>query len=251
MTGTTVAKKELREVLFAKADDYAAALPEGYTANRLITGALVAYQLNPDLQKCTPASIAVALARVAQWGLDVGDTAHLVPFGSTCTAVPGYTGLIQLMCLAGAKKVEAFEVYEGDRFEWELGTNAHIKHQPVAGPPGRKITHAYAIATLGRGVVQFEVMTADELEAIRQKYSKQWKSGPLTYWWARKAVIRRLAKYVVRSASPAVQSRLQAALAQDVDAEPLPGIRPANVTEDGEIRDVEFEVGDAAEDSAA
>lgn len=230
MTAVTVPDK-LRDVLESKADSYAALLPTGYAASRLITGALVAVQQNPALAKCEPRSIATALARIAQWGLDVGDTAHLVPYGTTCQAIVDYKGLIKLMVDAGARKVEASEVYAGEAFEWEKGTAAFLRHKPTADRSG-PIIAAYAIVTLPYGVTQFEVMTAEEIDAIRQAHSKQWKAGPLTYWYCRKTVLRRLSKYVRRNA------RLDAALAQDSE-------RPEGVTADGEIVDAHFEVGDA------
>jgi hypothetical protein len=46
--------------------------------------------------------------------------------------------------------------------------------------------------------VQFEVMTVEEIEAIRAK-SRSWAKGPLPAWYARKTVIRQLAKYVGKS----------------------------------------------------
>lgn len=236
MTGTAIVPDKLRDVLESKAESYASLLPVGYGASRLITGALVAVQQNPALAKCEPKSIATALARIAQWGLDVGDTAHLVPYGTNCQAIVDFKGLIKLMVDAGARKVEAYEVYEGDVFEWERGTNARILHKPTADR-SRKIVAAYAIVTLSFGVQQFEVMTAEEIDEIRQNHSKQWKSGPLTYWYSRKTVLRRLSKYVRRNA------RLEAALSMD-------GERPEGVTTDGEIVDAQFEVGDASEPDA-
>ena len=108
MTGTAVTKKSsLKATLEERAPAYQRLLPKWYPADRLITGALVAAQANPDLVKCNPQSVAVALARVAQWGLDVGDTAHLVPYGDKCTPIADYKGLIRLMVEAGARKVEA------------------------------------------------------------------------------------------------------------------------------------------------
>lgn len=105
MTGTAVTKRSsLKATLEERAPAYQRLLPKWYPADRLITGALVAAQTNPDLGKCNPQSVAVALARVAQWGLDVGDTAHLVPFGDKCTPIADYKGLIRLMVEAGARK---------------------------------------------------------------------------------------------------------------------------------------------------
>lgn len=189
----------LRAELANRSQQYETLLPKGYRPERLITGAMLAVSRNPDLLKCSPVSVAVALGQVALLGLDVGTTAHLVPFGNTCTFVADYKGYIELMCQAGARKVEAYVVREGDKFEWEHGTAPFLRHQPLSST--KPITHAYALVWGRRDVVpQFEVMAASEIDTIRQAKSKSWKGGPLTEWYARKTVIRRIAKYVPKNA---------------------------------------------------
>jgi recombination protein RecT len=202
----------LRRELAARETYFRSLLPEGYEPDRLITGALMAVSKNPDLVGCTPASLALACATIAQWGLDIGTTAHLVPFGKSCTPIVDYKGYIELICQAGARKVEAYVVREGDLFEVERGTNEFLRHVPQTSTG--EITHAYAIVTLRGGVQQFEVMTAEEIDKIRQEKSKSWKRGPLTSWYARKTVIRQVAKYVPKTA------RLQAAMLRDEEELP-------------------------------
>ncbi|MDX2060283.1 MAG: recombinase RecT [Gemmatimonadales bacterium] len=200
MTSTALAKSvaPLRDTLASLEPSYAKLLPKWYPPSRLITGAMVAAQANPTLLKCNPRSVALALARVAQWGLDVGDTAHLVPYGETCTAVADYKGLIRLMTQAGARKVEAREVRQGDEFEYRFGSEPYLRHVPV-GPSNRPFTHGYAIVWLRGGVTQFEVAPVEEIEAVKERYSRQWKGKPLEAWYIRKTLIRRLAKYVDRT----------------------------------------------------
>lgn len=215
MTSTAVATKPrdvLKHTLAGFLPSYGKLLPKGYEPERLVTGALVACTRNPELLKCDPTSIAVALATVAQWGLDLGTTAHLVPYGRTCTPVADYKGYIELMVAAGARKVEAHEVREGDDFEYRFGTDAWLRHTPKAKKDA-PIIAAYAVVTLRQGVEQFEVMTAEEIEEIRAK-SKGWAKGQLPAWYARKTVIRRCAKYVPKTV------RLTAALAGD-ELEPV------------------------------
>lgn len=205
-------------------------LPKNYEPARLITGAMVAITLEPKLLRCKPVSIATALARVAQWGLDVGDTAHLLPFGDTCTPVPDYKGLIRLMLRAGARKVEAHEVREGDDFSYEYGIAPKLQHRPS----GRgKITHAYAIAWLRSGEPVFEVMTAEEIDAIRKSKSMSWKAGELPKWYARKTVVRQLAKYMDRT--PELNALMtqedMAITAEDVPSNLLQSLAPAALPE--------------------
>jgi recombination protein RecT len=220
--GVAVRTKEKRDQLKAKlaefAPSYEALLPKNYPVDRLITGALVSTTANPDLLNCEQISVATSLAQIAQWGLDPGVTAFLVPFGSKCTAMIGYQGYIELICAAGARKVEAHEVREGDEFSYTYGSDARLVHQPKS--KNGRITHAYCIVTLRGGVQHFEVMTAEEIDTIRQNHSKQWKRGELTYWYARKSVIRRIMKYVPKT--PRLQMALHTEDLLDEAGEPSP-----------------------------
>jgi recombination protein RecT len=198
MTTTALAPiQALKQELDKRTASYEAMLPRGYRPDRLITGAMLAVSKNPALLECSSQSIAVALGQCAQLGLDIGITGHLVPYGKACTFVADYKGYIELMCKAGARKVEAYVVREGEKFEVERGTSPRLFHQPL-GNSAKRITHAYAVVWFRGGETQFEVMTADEIEAIRAK-SKQWARGDLPEWYARKCVIRRVAKYVPKS----------------------------------------------------
>jgi recombination protein RecT len=205
-------------------------LPKHYEPARLITGAMVAITLEPKLLDCHPVSIATALARVAMWGLDVGDTAHLLPFGKTCTPVPDYKGLIRLMLRAGARKVEAHEVRAGDDFHYEYGTTPVLRHRPGGSGP---ITHAYAIAWLKSGEAVFEVMTAEEIDAIRQSRSLSWKKGELLKWYARKTVVRQLAKYLDRTPELTALLTQESApiVAEDVPENLLTALAPSALPE--------------------
>jgi phage RecT family recombinase len=233
MTATIAVKKsdELKTSLAQYEERYTDLLPSGYPANRLIAAALVCASKNPELLQCKPITVALALAKIAQWGLDPGYTAHLVPFNVNvakrdeparwekhCEAIADYKGLIQLMTLAGARKVEAREVREGDEFAYALGSEQYLRHTPKNS--AGKILGAWAMVTLRYGVIQIDYMTADEIEAIRKK-SKQWSKGELPYWYARKSVLRRMSKYVASS------PRLAAAL----EDEPIPLGEAQDVTD--------------------
>lgn len=235
-TGQAVARrqetnpvKEKRDALKAELagflPSYRQLLPPGYSAERLVTGALVAVTRNPDLLKCTSLSVATALAQVAQWGLDIGTTAHLVPYGDSCTPIADYKGYIELMVHAGAKKVEARVVRRGDAFDFQYGTEPFLKHYPKSADG--EVTHAYAIIWLPGGMTQFEIMTVAEIEVIRQERSHSWKKGPLPKWYARKTVVRQLVKYVPkRTARLQALSQTDEVPLEEVDANLLQRLEP-------------------------
>lgn len=168
----------------------------GVEPGQYINAALIAATKVPALYECSPASIALALQQAAQTGLDIGRTAHLVPFKGQATFVPDYKGLIDLATATG--KVVAIRtrcVYEGEEFAFfETAAGPDIRHVPrLTGGASGKIVGAYAIADLRYQRAKVEWMTAEEIETIR-KGSRSWAKGPLPDWYARKTVVRRLCK---------------------------------------------------------
>lgn len=226
-----VAKADPRQAYRATLEKYSNKLavfgvrPEAY-----IEAALMAAVRLPDLFRCTPESVALALRQCAQVGLEIGRTAHLVPYGQTATFVPDYKGLIELAVATGkVVSIRTRCVYEGEPFEYsETAGGPEIRHVPRLAGAGGRIVGAYAIADLRFGRWKVEWMTADEIEAIRGK-SKSWAKGPLQDWYARKTVVRRLCKTLPANA------RLQQALRHDDaegelldgEVEPLEGREPA------------------------
>lgn len=203
-------RKELRDVLEGYSEKLAVF---GVNPHAYIEAALMACVKNADLFKCTPASVALSLRQAAQTGLEIGRTAHLVPYGQTCTFIPDYKGLIELaVATHKVVSIRVRAVYEGEPFEYtEGGAGPDIRHTPRMSGTGGKIVGAYAIADLRFGRYKVEWMNVDEINAVRSK-SKSWARGDLTDWYARKTVVRRLCKTLPSSA------KLQTALKYD-DAE--------------------------------
>jgi recombination protein RecT len=157
---------------------------------------------NPDLMKCTPASIVSAVMESATIGIEPTGTlggAYLVPYGNKATLIVGYRGLIELARRSGEiESIEARVVREGDEFSYEYGTSAHVRHVPKLEAGDRALTFVYGVAKLRGGTTQFEVMTREQVEAIRSR-SKSGNSGPWKTDYdemARKTVVRRLVKYL-------------------------------------------------------
>ena len=175
-------------------------LPEGVNVDRVIAAAQLSVMKLPAIAECTPQSIVLACARIAQWGLEIGDTAHLVPFGRECTPVPDYRGLVEMIVRSGAaRSVEARLVREGDEFRYAYGTAKFIEHRPNA-KSSAPITHAYAIANLRFQAFDFVVLDREEIEAVRAK-SKQWAKGALEAcaWYAKKTAVRRVVNLIPKN----------------------------------------------------
>lgn len=212
----------------AKAQQYIKPfLPEGVDPIRVAASVMLAMQNDKSgtLAKCTPKSLILGVARIQQWGLELGTTAHLLPFkdkSGTYEATPtaDYKGLAELMVRSGAVRfVQAKVVYDGDFFEYSLGTDARLVHRPGPKAGRGQITHAYCVLDLPFGRQVFDVMMAEDIDEIRQRFSKQWKEGPLKPWYAMKTIVRQVSKLVPKN------PRLAKALAvmhedREIDLEP-------------------------------
>jgi recombination protein RecT len=187
-----------------------AALPRHLSADRMLRIALTEIRKNPDLASCEPMSFLGSVVQAAQLGLEPGSAlghAYLVPFFNRQTErrevqlIVGYRGMLDLARRSGQiVSLSVHAVLEGDEFEFELGLEEKLKHAPAKErvSKDRRLTAVYAIARLKDGGHQLEVMTREEVEAIRKR-SKSSESGP---WktdfdeMAKKTVIRRLFKYL-------------------------------------------------------
>lgn len=204
--------QQLQNLFSKAAPKFGSVLPKHITPERMIRVAMSAWSRTPGLQKCTPMSIVGAVMEASELGLEAGSvlgSAYLVPYRNGKTGnmeaklIPGYRGLIDLARRSGALlKMEARIVYEEDKFKVTLGTDPKIIHEPTFGDAGAAVA-VYGVATFTEGGTQFDVMTIQEIDAIRRR-SKASEHGPWTTDYnemAKKTVIRRLLKYLPLSAS--------------------------------------------------
>lgn len=183
--------------------ELARALPKHMSSDRMARIATTVLRQNPGLSRCTPESFLGALLTASQLGLEPGPLgeAYLVPYGNTCTFIPGYRGLIKLAWQSEQlSDIWAEVVCEDDEFAYDLGLARDLTHKPALGERG-KPTHVYAAARLKSGGTPFIVMSVSEVEGIRSR-SKAGKSGPWVTDWsamAKKTAIKQLAKWLPMS----------------------------------------------------
>jgi len=172
------------------------------TADRMLRVVFTALERNPDLRRCTKESIISAVMVCGELGLEpmtpLGHV-YLVPFGTACTPIVGYKGLIQLAITCGAvNDIRAGIRREGVEFHFRrLHPTEPIIYDDENDDHTRAILGAYAVAYLPNGLVRAEYMTKAEVEKIRGQ-SKAGQSGPWVTHWERmalKTVIRRLLQY--------------------------------------------------------
>lgn len=178
-------------------------LPAHMDVDKVVTGVRLAVAQNPDLAKCNPESVVFAVMAACQLGLEINSPlqhAWLIPYGTECTLQIGYRGYQDLARRGGeVSHVEARVVYEGDEFDYSLGTDPKIVHRPKGEFAASKLTHAYAIAfPKAGGPPIFDVLTREDVERA-QKSSRMangpaWSKHTAEMW--RKTAVRRLAKYL-------------------------------------------------------
>jgi len=181
------------------------ALPKHLTADRMARLALTAFSTTPALQKCDPRSIAAAVMTAGQLGLEIGVNGQgfLVPYGNTCTFVPGWKGLQDLVNRSGRATSWTGAVFEGDEFDYQLGDAPFVHHRPGDEDDPRKMTHVYAVGRVnGSNWPIVEVWTMAKVWKHRDKYNKV---GPRHYsfrdqeMYARKVPLLQVLKYLPSS----------------------------------------------------
>ena len=193
-------KNTVRELMKSEqfSAEIATALPEIMTSDRFLRVALTTLQKVPKLQNCSQESLCQALLDCASLGLEPDNRrAHLIPYGNNVQLIVDYKGVVELVMRNGdVRKLHADIVHESDVFEFDRGEVT--KHSIDFGKDRGKPIAAYCIATLKSGETSAEVMTVDEINAIRDK-AKSGKSDPWVNHWgemAKKTVFKRLAKWL-------------------------------------------------------
>ncbi len=152
----------------------ALALPRHMNADRMTRLALTAFSTNADLQACSPQSIAASIMTAAQLGLEPGvnGQGYLIPYKGTCTFVPGWKGLVDLVARSGRATVWTGVVYPGDAFEYQLGDAPFCKHVPGDGDD-EEFTHVYAIGRVRDATMPvIEVWTRGKVTKHLKHYNK-------------------------------------------------------------------------------
>jgi recombination protein RecT len=167
---------------------------------QFIRTVLTEFQRNPKLLNCSQKSVLLAVMDAASLGLVAGSAlgqVYLVPYGSTCTLIPGYQGFIALLYRSGAiLNIQARVVREGDEFSWEYGLNEQLVHRPTPDGANRDGVAYYVVVTLPNGAKVFDVMERWEIEAVRAA-SRAGNDGPWDTHYdemAKKTVVRRIRK---------------------------------------------------------
>jgi len=190
------------------------ALPGQMSVERFSRVAMTAVRTNPKLQQCTPDSFVAAMMQSAQLGLEPNTPlgqAYLIPYGSEVQFQLGYQGMLTLAYRTGEyRSISAYAVYSNDKFEYELGLEEKLVHKPARKPEGEP-EYYYAVYRLQNGGRGFVVMSREQIEAHRDKYSPSATKGKHSPWttdfvgMAKKTTLKQLLKYAPKSVEFASQ----------------------------------------------
>ncbi len=180
--GKTIAQKieELKPQL-------ARALPKHLSADRLVRVALTTLRLNPKLQECKAESLMGALMQAGALGLEPGVLGHcyLVPYGTECTLIVGYRGMIDLARRSGQiQTIYARIVHAGDAFHLRYGLDETLEHVPWHSREDDErpdeegaVRGAYLVARFKDGGYLLHYLPLSEIEKHRKR-SRAATSGP-------------------------------------------------------------------------
>ncbi len=180
-------------------------LPSFLSADRFLRVVQTELRKNPKLAQCSPASFLSSVITAAQLGLEIGVNGggYLVPYKGTCTFVPGWKGLVDLVSRAGRATVWTGAVFEGDEFDYALGDRPFVTHRPGDESDPEKLTHVYAIGRVaGSDFPVIEVWTAAKVKRHRDSINKVGRdhySYRHPEMYARKVPLLQVIKYLPSS----------------------------------------------------
>lgn len=182
------------------------ALPKHLNPDRMLRLALTSFSTTPALRNCTGQSILASIVVASQLGLEPGvaGQGYLIPYKNTCTFVPGWQGLVSLLNNSGRATVWSGSVFDGDEWEFQLGSNPVCRHVPGDnyGDP-EKLIWVYACGQVNGS--ERPVIEAWPISRVKKHRDRYNKVGDRHYsfqnfeMYARKVVVLQVLKYMPRS----------------------------------------------------
>ncbi len=238
------------------------ALPIAMSPDRLARVALTSVRKNDALKDCDALSIVACVIKGAELGVELDGVlgnAYMVPFANEAQFLMGYKGYITLGYRSDrVSQVDAKNVYDGDDFDYQMGTQKYIHHVPQGEYKHEKITHSYAIIHLTDGSVLFDVWPRERIENWRDRFSQSYKKHPKSSPWTQapeamflKTVIRSVFKTAPISVGVqeaiGLDNQYDAGISQNLSSELSDKIAPSSESsDDNEIlnRDEVMKSGD-------
>jgi recombination protein RecT len=191
--------KTLKQQIANMASQFANALPNKIGVERMLRIVMTAILNNPKLAQCEPNSFFGALLQALQLGLEVNTPlgqSYLIPRwdknaygkgagGLKCYFQIGYQGLLDLCYRYGKyRQITAEIVYQGDDFDYELGTRQFLRHNPKGKSTNPK--YVWALYELDNGGQRFVVWTWEKVmrhaESFSESYDEETGKWKFSAW---------------------------------------------------------------------
>lgn len=179
------------------------ALPKDFNRERFVQNCIAILNENQSLAKINPAMLRMCLLKGAYLGLDfMNKECYAIPYGNTVQFQTSYKGEIKFVkryAIRPIKDIYAKLVRKGDEFTEEIvNGQPSISFKPLPFND-EDVIGCFAVCLYVDGGMDYEVMSAKDINDVRTSYSKQangnaWKKsyGEM----CKKTVLRRLCKHI-------------------------------------------------------
>lgn len=202
--------QNIQEALMKQIAEKMGAMPEGFNKDRFILNCITLIRdmlkdkkKRENLNGISADSIALCMIKGAFLGLDfLSGECYAIPYSGEMNFQTDYKGEIKVCkkhSIQPIKDIFAKVVREGDLYDEGVEDGKQkLTFKPLPFNNGKMIG-AFAIVTFKDGSMLYESMSAEDIEGVRQNYSKAkdsdaWKKSSGEMY--RKTVIRRLSKYI-------------------------------------------------------
>ncbi len=197
--------ESLKHSIKALESQFKMALPSHVSTDRFIRTVLTAIQQTPDIVQADRNSLFAACMKAASQGLQLdGKEAALVTFKRKDDTIqvqymPMLSGLLKLVRNSGElSSITSQIIYEKDKFKyWVDSDGEHLNHEPNMFIDRGQVIGCYALAKTKDNAVYIEVLTMDEINAVknvsRSKDKGPW-AGAFKHEMYKKTALRRLIK---------------------------------------------------------
>ncbi|WP_251861289.1 RecT family recombinase [Clostridium sp. Marseille-Q2269] len=199
----TIVLQETANNLNTLLEAKAKALPKGFNKTRFLQNCMTVLQDTKDIDQCHPTTIARTMLKGAFLGLDFfNKECYAIPYGKNLNFQTDYKGEIKLAkkySINPIKDIYAKNVREGDEFTEEIINGQQTINFKPKSFNNNDIIGTFAVCLFKDGSMIYETMSKEDIENIRQNFSKAKNSAAWTKTYGemcKKTVLRRLCKLI-------------------------------------------------------
>lgn len=201
----SVKEESLKNILDNAIAKMGKGLPKELNTTRFVQNCITLFYEHPELKRFNKTDIAVGLMKGAVLGLDfMSRECYLIPYSNKLNFQTDYKGDVKVVRRYAKRPVldiYAEVVREGDKFERKIVDNETIINFEQVPFSTKNIVGAFAIVKYKDGGVECETMSTEDLEGVRQVFSKSknspaWTTKATVGEMYKKTVLRRLCKKI-------------------------------------------------------